>query len=71
MRFKEFLSERSSPKSGKYRTINVDSEIHYFFKQTANHYNVALADLIYNVLDNWKSEFQNQIKEDMIKNLDK
>ncbi len=69
MRFKEFLSERTKPKNGKYRTINVDGELHHFFKQTANHYNVALSDLISNVLDDWKSRFDGDIKSDIRKKL--
>ena len=69
MRFKEFLSERAKPKSGKYRTINVDGELHHFFKRTANHYNVALSDLITNVLDDWKSKFEEDIKSDIRKKL--
>lgn len=70
MRFKKFLSERSSPKNGKYRTINVDGDLHHFFKQTANHYNIALSDLIYNVLENWKQDYQDDIKNDIRKSLE-
>lgn len=67
MKLEEFTRERTQPKQGKYRTMNVDEELHLFFKRTANHYNIAIADLMYNILVNWKKEYQKEIHDDMIK----
>ncbi len=71
MSLDQFLNTRIGDEKRKYRTINVDHDLHYFLKQTSNHYKIPLSDLIHNVLSNWKSEFQEQIREDMIKNLER
>lgn len=71
MSLDQFLTTRLGDEKRKYRTINVDQDLHYFLKQTSNHYKIPLSDLIHNILSNWKAEFQNQIREDMIKNLKK
>ncbi|WP_462249685.1 hypothetical protein [Ekhidna sp.] len=70
MELKDYLNERTDKENSKYRTVNVDERLHYFFKKTANNYNIAMSDLIYNVLHQWRSEFQEQIKKDVIKNLE-
>ncbi len=71
MTFKEYLSEKGSTKNGRYRTVNVDEDLHFFFKRTANHYDLALSNLIYNILDKWKQEYEEEIKRDMINNFNK
>lgn len=69
MSLRKFLEESSKKKSGKYKTINLDADLHLFYKQTANHYDLALSELMFNILDQWKEEHQQEIKEDILKNL--
>lgn len=69
MTFKRFIQERTEQRKTRYKTINVDEKLHLFVKQIANHYNLALSDLIYNIVSDWKEEHQDDIKEDMRKNL--
>lgn len=69
MELEQFVRDRSSSRNGKYRTLNIDDDLHLFFKQTANHYNLALSDLIYNVLNHWKIEYEEEIKNDILKRL--
>lgn len=68
MKLQHFLKEHRGTKKGHYRTVNLDADLHSFYKRVANHYNIALSNLLYNVLDEWKSQYQNDIKEDMINN---
>lgn len=70
MEFKQFIFERSQGRNGKkHRTVNLEEDLHQFFKKTANHYNISLASLIHNVLAHWKSDYQEEIKEDILKEL--
>lgn len=69
MSLDQFLSTRLVDEKRKYRTINVDQELHYFLKKTSNHYKIPLSDLTHNILSKWKTEFQKQIREEMIKDL--
>ena len=69
MSLDQFLSTRLVDEKRKYRTINVDQELHYFLKQTSNHYKIPLADLTHNILSEWKAKFQKQIREEMINEL--
>lgn len=71
MSLDQFLNTRMRDEKRKYRTINVDQDLHYFLKQTSSHYNIHLSDLIHNILSDWKAEFQDHIRADMIENLDK
>lgn len=65
MRLKAYLNTRSSLIKRKYRTINVDQELHFFLKKTSINYNIPLSDLIHNILTNWKNEYHDQIMEDI------
>ena len=68
MKFKQFIFERSERRnSKKHRTVNLEEDLHQFFKKTANHYSISLASLIHNVLTHWKTEFQEEIKDDILK----
>lgn len=66
MELEQFVKARTEPKNGKYRTVNLDDELHLFLKRTANHYNIALADLTYNILAHWKRQYQSDIKRDIM-----
>ncbi|MDW3212168.1 MAG: hypothetical protein R8N23_20025 [Reichenbachiella sp.] len=65
MKLEQFIRERIEPKNGKYKTVNVDEDLHLFLKRTANHYNIAMSDLIFNILINWMKSYQSEIKNDM------
>lgn len=69
MKLDQFARERSQGKNRKYRTLNIDEDLHLFFKQTANHYNLPLSDLLFNILSDWKNVYKEEIKEDVLKNL--
>lgn len=69
MKIEQFLTERSGLRNGKYRTLNIDEDLHLFFKQTANHYNISLSNLVFNILTHWKDEYQDDIKNDVLKKL--
>lgn len=71
MKLEQFTNHRSPKNNKKYRTVNVDHDLHHFFKKTSNYYNLSLSDLMNNILENWKEEFQDEIKNDMLKNLSK
>ena len=65
MKIEQFIRESTELKSGKNRTININADLHLFLKRTANHYNIAISDLVHNILISWKKEYQKKIKEDM------
>uniref|UniRef100_UPI00404B75DF hypothetical protein n=1 Tax=Fulvivirga sp. TaxID=1931237 RepID=UPI00404B75DF len=65
MRLEDYIKKRTGIKSRKYRTINLDEDLHLFLKRTANHYDIAIADLMYNILESWKKQYQNDIRNDM------
>ncbi|NQZ76696.1 hypothetical protein [Ekhidna sp.] len=69
MKLEQFLSVKSEKKNRKYRTVNVDHELHHFLKKTSSYYNIPMSDLVNNILANWKDEFQEEIKNDMLKHL--
>lgn len=69
MKMRQFVTERSGLKNGKYRTLNIDEDLHLFLKQTANHYNISLSNLVFNILNHWKDEYQEEIKKDVLKKL--
>lgn len=71
MKLNQFLNERPEKKSVRYRTLNIDDDLHFFFKQTANLYNVTLSDLVFNILSKWKEEYQEEIRKDQLKKLKK
>lgn len=71
MKLKQYISHRTQETKRKYRTVNVDQDLHHFFKRTSNYYNIPLSELIHNILSHWKDEFQDEIKSDMIRNLNK
>lgn len=67
MKLHSFILERNDHKPRKYKTVNLDQELHLFLKRTANHYDIAMSDLMYNIIVHWKKEFQDEIENDMIK----
>lgn len=69
MKLEQFVRGRSGSRNSKYRTLNIDEDLHLFFKQTANHYNLSLSDLVYNVLSHWKIEYEDEIKDDILRRL--
>ncbi|MEP3389128.1 MAG: hypothetical protein ABJO02_13120 [Reichenbachiella sp.] len=71
MKLEQFIRERIEPKNGKYKTVNVDEDLHLFLKRTANHYNIAMSDLIFNILINWMNSYQSEIKKDIQEQFDK
>lgn len=66
MKLEEFIRSRSEPRNIKYKTVNLDEDLHLFFKRTANHYNIALVDLMYSILTNWKNNYEKEIQDDVI-----
>lgn len=66
MELEQFVKARTEPKNSKYRTVNLDEDLHLFLKRTANHYNIALADLTYNILAHWKRQYQSDINRDIV-----
>ena len=69
MDLNRFISKRSNLKSTKYKTVYLDRELHLFLKRTANHYNIPIADLLHNIVDDWKSKYQDDIIHDISKTL--
>jgi|GEM_PF-5695004 hypothetical protein len=69
MKLKDFLQGRGKDQIRKYRTINLDEDLHLFLKRTANHYNMSLADLTHNILSNWKNQYQEDIQKDIANDL--
>ena len=61
MKLEEFIREKPDFKSGKNRTININADLHLFFKRTANQYNISISDVVHNILISWKNKYQNQI----------
>lgn len=71
MKLEQFVRERPESGNKRYKTLNIDEDLHLFFKQTANHYNIPLSDLIYNVLNYWKDEYEGDVRNDILKKLQK
>lgn len=69
MKLEQFTSSRPAKGNRKYKTANVDPDLHHFFKKTSNYYNLSLSDLMHNILEHWKEEFQDEIRNDMLRNL--
>lgn len=67
MELEGYIKERNNLKSRKYKTINIDADLHLFLKRTASHYNIAMADLMYNILSQWKDQFDDEILNDKMK----
>lgn len=70
MKLEEYIREKPDFKNRQNRTININSDLHLFFKRTANHYNIAISDVVHNILINWKNQYQHQIKEEILTELD-
>lgn len=68
MKLNHFISLRSKTGKIKYRTLNIDENLHLFLKRTANHYNMPLSDLVNNILSVWKEEHEEEIKIKMTNN---
>ncbi len=64
MKLRDFLCVRPTGQKRKYRTVNVDHDLHYFLKGTSYKYDIPLSDLINNILSDWKEKFQDQIAND-------
>ena len=69
MKLEHYIRDGRGLKSRKYKTVNVDQDLHMFFKKTANHYNIPLSDLMFNILSAWKNKYQQSVKEDILKHL--
>ncbi|MEQ8554905.1 MAG: hypothetical protein RIC06_25695 [Cyclobacteriaceae bacterium] len=69
MKLDKYIIEPSDRKRKKFKTLNIDEDLHLFFKRTASYYNIPLSDLMYNVLSSWKEKYQDKIENDM-KSLD-
>ncbi|SMG42635.1 hypothetical protein SAMN05661096_02911 [Marivirga sericea] len=48
------------------RTLNVPESLHSFFKKASSNYDIGISTLIYNVLTDWKNEYENDIIDDML-----
>lgn len=66
MKLNSFISGKSDRKPRKYKTINLDNELHLFLKRTANHYDIPMSDLMYNIINQWKKKFQGEIENDIL-----
>ncbi|MBU2914150.1 hypothetical protein [Reichenbachiella agariperforans] len=71
MKLEDFTRERSDHGRRKYKTVNIDDDLHLFLKKTATYYNLPLADLMYHILVNWKDRYEGEIKDNMLKDLNK
>ncbi|MEQ9229300.1 MAG: hypothetical protein RIF46_01360 [Cyclobacteriaceae bacterium] len=70
MNFKQFIVEPSDKKNGnRHRTVNLDVDLHQFYKRTASHYDIPMANLLHNVLVQWRNQYEEEIKQDMLKEL--
>lgn len=69
MELEQFTKERTEPKQGRNRTVNIDEGMHLFMKRTANYYNIPMSDLMHNILNAWKEKYEQKIKEQMINNM--
>ncbi|MEQ8881393.1 MAG: hypothetical protein RLQ12_17245 [Cyclobacteriaceae bacterium] len=67
MKLDKYIAEPTNRKKKKYKTFNIDADLHLFFKRTAGYYNIPLSDLMYNILSSWKEQYQEQIENDMRK----
>lgn len=71
MKLQEYITTRTDNISRKYKTVNLDEDLHLFLKRTASHYNISMADLMFNILSNWKTQFEDQIQSDKLKDIEK
>ncbi len=69
MNLEQFLKERTNKRIGKYRTVNVDEHLHLFYKRISSHYNIPMADLMYHILEDWKSKYEVELKKKMLNDL--
>ena len=65
MKLDKYIIEPSDRKKKKFKTLNIDEDLHLFFKRTAGYYNIPLSDLMFNILSAWKEEYQSEIEKDM------
>ncbi|MEO9871162.1 hypothetical protein [Ekhidna sp.] len=71
MNVERFIKEIDGQIKGRNRTVNIKDSLHTYYKHVAMHYDVSMATLITNVLLDWKDEYEELIKEDMMKKLQK
>lgn len=69
MDFKRFINSSNQRKTGKFKTLNIDSELHLFYKRIASHYDLPLSDLVFNILIAWKDEHHKDLEDDIKSNL--
>ena len=64
MPLEDYLQKREASESTKYKTANLDHELHSYLKRTAAFYNISLSELLNNIIDGWKEQYNEQIKND-------
>ncbi len=69
MSLDRFLIESEKRPKGRNRTINIEDNLHSYYKKVAAHYNVNMSTIITNILSAWKDENDYEIKNDMIRKL--
>lgn len=73
MELEEFFKERDHLRNSRRRnrTINVNEDIHAFYKNVASHYNVGMSTIITNILIEWREEHKDEIKKELLKRIKK
>ncbi len=64
MPLEDYLKKKDANETTKYRTANLDHELHSYLKRTAAFYDISLSELLNNIVLKWKTKYDDQIKND-------